>query len=169
MAKSLINTGTAADAGDGDNLRAGATKVNSNTDELYDAIGDGSNLKTLVNNNLEIDVPPLSGKVNKISFLAATSAELNSINPADYQGTLILVNETGTLYLAHGNVWNKVLLDTSGGNILNYTSPLADVAYGGALNDLDDVDTESVTPFTGAVLKYDGAKWSPAVDVTQIF
>jgi plastocyanin len=166
MAKSLINIGTAADAGDGDNLRAGATKVNSNADEIYDAIGDGSQLKSLVNSSLEIDVPPLSGKVNKISFLAATSAELNAINPADYQGTLILVNETGTLYLAHGNVWNKVLLDTSGGSIVNYTDPLADVAYGGALNDLDDVDTESVTPFAGAVLKYDGAKWSPAVDVT---
>jgi len=167
MAKSLINVGTAPNAGDGDNLRAAGAKFNSNADELYDAIGDGSELKSLVNNSLELDVPPLPGKINKISLLASTTADLNAINPADYHGTMILVNQTGTLYLAHGNVWNKVLLDTSGGNILNYTSPLSDVAYGGALNDLDDVDTESVTPFTGAVLKYDGAKWSPAVDVTQ--
>lgn len=167
MAKSLINTGTAADAGDGDNLRAGAAKVNSNVNEIYTAIGDGTTLKSLVNNSLELDVPPLQNIVNKISLLANTTAELNAINAADYQGTLIFVSETGSLYLAHGNVWNKVLLDTSEGNILNYTSPLKDVAYGGALNDLDDVDTESVTPFSGAVLKYDGTKWSPAVDVTE--
>lgn len=167
MAKSLVNIGSAANAGDGDNLRAGATKVNANADEIYDAIGDGSNLKTLVNSNLEIDVPPLSGKINKISLLASSSADLNAINPADYQGTLIFVNETGTLNLAHGNVWNKVLLDTSGGAILNYTDPLKPIAYGGTLNDISDVDTESVTPFTGAVLKYDGAKWSPAVDVAE--
>lgn len=166
MAKSLINTGTAADAGDGDNLRAGAAKINSNINEIYTALGDGTELKSLVNSSLEIDVPPLSGIVNKISLLADTTATLNAINPADYQGTLIFVNQTGSLYLAHGNVWNKVLLDTSGGNIVNYTSPLTDVAYGGDLGDLNDVDTQSVTPFTGAVLKYDGFKWSPATDVT---
>ena len=167
MAKSLINVGSAANAGDGDNLRAAGAKLNANANELYDAIGDGSELRTLVNGNLEIDVPPLSGKINKISLLASTSADLNAINPADYQGTLIFVNQTGTLNLAHGNVWNKVLLDTSGGSILNYTDPLKPIAYGGTLNDISDVDTESVTPFTGAVLKYDGAKWSPALDVTQ--
>ena len=167
MAKSLINIGTAADAGDGDNLRAGATKVNSNSNEIYDAIGDGSELKALVNGNLELDVPPLSGKINKISLLCESTSELNAINPADYHGTILHVHQSGNVVVAHSNAWRGLLLDASDGPIPNYTDPLKPIAYGGALNDISDVDTESVTPFTGAVLKYDGSKWSPAVDVAE--
>jgi len=42
MAKVLINRGSVANDGTGDNLRAGANKVNLNFDEIYSAIGDGS-------------------------------------------------------------------------------------------------------------------------------
>ena len=44
MAKVGINTGTAANAGDGSTLRAGANIVNANFDEIYNYFGDGSNL-----------------------------------------------------------------------------------------------------------------------------
>ena len=44
MAKQLINRGTAANDGTGDNLRAGADKVNTNFTELYTALGDGTTL-----------------------------------------------------------------------------------------------------------------------------
>ena len=44
MAKSLINRGSVANDGTGDNLRAGANKVNLNFDEIYSAIGDGTTL-----------------------------------------------------------------------------------------------------------------------------
>ena len=44
MAKVGINTGTAANAGDGSTLRAGANIINGNFDELYTALGDGSTL-----------------------------------------------------------------------------------------------------------------------------
>ena len=37
MAKSVINVGTAANDGTGDNLRAGAAKINANSEELYSA------------------------------------------------------------------------------------------------------------------------------------
>lgn len=167
MAKSLINIGTAPNAGDGDNLRAAGAKINSNTDEMYNAVGDGSELKGLVNSNLELDVPALSGKINKISFLCESTAELNAINPANYHGTILHVHQSGNVVVAHSNAWRGLLLDASAGPIPNYTDPLKPIAYGGTLNDISDVDTESVTPFTGAVLKYDGAKWSPAVDVTE--
>ena len=42
MAKYTINRGTTANDGTGDNLRAGANKVNLNFDEIYTAIGDGT-------------------------------------------------------------------------------------------------------------------------------
>ena len=44
MTKQTINRGTAANDGTGDNLRAGALKINSNFTELYTALGDGSTL-----------------------------------------------------------------------------------------------------------------------------
>ena len=44
MAKQGISTGTTPNDGSGDSLLAGAIKINSNFDELYSAIGDGSSL-----------------------------------------------------------------------------------------------------------------------------
>ena len=44
MAKLGINTGSAPDAGDGDSLQQGAIKINSNFDEVYTLLGDGSAL-----------------------------------------------------------------------------------------------------------------------------
>ena len=44
MTKQTINRGTAANDGTGDNLRAGAAKINENFDELYSVLGDGTTL-----------------------------------------------------------------------------------------------------------------------------
>ena len=44
MAINLINRGSVANDGTGDNLRAGAEKVNANFTEIYTAIGDGTNI-----------------------------------------------------------------------------------------------------------------------------
>ena len=72
MAKSTINLGTAANDGTGDSLRAGATKVNANVDELYNALGDGTNIKDIVNSSLELDIQNDDSKINKVAFHAAT-------------------------------------------------------------------------------------------------
>ena len=44
MARKVINRGTSANDGTGDNLRDGAGKINDNFSELYTAFGDGSTL-----------------------------------------------------------------------------------------------------------------------------
>ena len=44
MAKQGITTGTTPDDGTGDNLLDGAVKINSNFDEVYGKVGDGTNL-----------------------------------------------------------------------------------------------------------------------------
>ena len=44
MAKNVINRGSLPNDGTGDNLRTGALKVNQNFDEIYTAIGDGTNI-----------------------------------------------------------------------------------------------------------------------------
>ena len=45
MTKQTINRGSAANDGTGDNLRAGAAKVNENFDEIYSVLGDGTTLQ----------------------------------------------------------------------------------------------------------------------------
>ena len=164
MAKSIINLGTAANDGTGDSLRAGATKVNANTDELYSAIGDGTNLKDIVNSSMELDVPNDDSKINKVSFHAATLNQMNAISTSTYHGAMLHVHEGGSVYVAHAGAWHKMLLDASGGAIANYTDPLKSVAYIGNINSLSDVDTVSQAPQTGNVLKWDGAKWAPGID-----
>lgn len=42
MAKSVINTGSVANDGTGDTLRAAGVKINDNFSEIYNALGDGS-------------------------------------------------------------------------------------------------------------------------------
>ena len=167
MAKSTINLGTAANDGTGDSLRAGATKVNANTDELYNALGDGINLKDMINSSMELDVPNDDTKINKVSFHAATLNQMNAISTSTYHGAMLHVHEGGTVYVAHAGAWHKMLLDASGGAIANYTDPLKSVAYVGNINSLSDVDTTSQTPQTGNVLKWDGGKWAPGVDTTS--
>ena len=68
MAKSVINVGTAANDGTGDNLRAGAAKINANSEELYNALGDGTNLKDIINSNAIFDYSN--------NFLEEASSEL---------------------------------------------------------------------------------------------
>tara|TARA_B100000900_G_scaffold69748_1_gene54997 strand:- start:532 stop:2010 length:1479 start_codon:yes stop_codon:yes gene_type:complete len=165
MAKSTINLGTAANDGTGDNLRAGATKVNANTDELYNALGDGTNIKDIVNSNMELDVQNDDTKINKVSFHAATLNQMNAISTSTYHGAMLHVHEGGSVYVAHAGAWHKMLLDASAGTITNYTDPLKPVAYVGNINSLSDVDTTSQAPQAGNVLKWDGAKWAPGVDV----
>ena len=48
MAINLVNRGSVANDGTGDNLRAGAEKINSNFTEIYTAIGDGTNISGIV-------------------------------------------------------------------------------------------------------------------------
>ena len=164
MAKSTINLGTAANDGTGDSLRAGATKVNANTDELYSALGDGTNIKDIVNSSMELDVPNDDNKINKVAFHASTLNQMNAISTSTYHGAMLHVHEGGTVYVAHAGAWRKLLLDASGGAITNYTDPLKSVAYIGNINSLSDVDTVSQAPQTGNVLKWDGAKWAPGID-----
>ena len=48
MAINLINRGSTANDGTGDNLRLGAEKANANFTEIYTALGDGTNISGIV-------------------------------------------------------------------------------------------------------------------------
>ena len=51
MAKSTILVGSSADDGTGDSLRNGGIKINDNFTEIYNALGDGSNIVNIASNS----------------------------------------------------------------------------------------------------------------------
>ena len=73
MALVGINTGTAANAGDGSTLRAGANIVNANFTEIYDYFGDGTNLTFTGGNWVEV-----ATGINTLSNIG-----IGTTNPSD--------------------------------------------------------------------------------------
>ena len=97
MARQVVNRGSAANDGTGDNLRDGAGKINDNFSELYTAFGDGSTLTagtfitdtgthTLTNKAIDLTDNTLTGTTaefntaltdNDFATLAGTEALTN--------------------------------------------------------------------------------------------
>ena len=68
MSKQQVNVGVLPNDGQGDNLRAGATKINNNFNELYTALGDGSVLDVITNGVFNSYPSTVTGS-NKVTFL----------------------------------------------------------------------------------------------------
>ena len=75
MAKEVLNVGTSPNDGTGDALRTGGEKIMNNLDEIYLAIGDGTNLSTIPKSNVN-GVPGADAITNIISL---TQAEYDAI------------------------------------------------------------------------------------------
>lgn len=105
MAKQIVNVGVLPNDGQGDNLRAGATKLNNNFNELYTALGDGSVL-SVVQNGVLNSYPSTATGSNKITFLYNNFAGLPS--PTTYDGMLAKVTADAAVYYAHSNAWVKI-------------------------------------------------------------
>lgn len=125
MAKQVINIGASANDGSGDPLRNAFDKVNDNFNEIYFSYGNASTLTNIFDSNGNLD---LYGKPHKVTFYYDTFANLTANSPSTYHGAIGHAHDTGALYYAHGS-WRKLLADTSGGTILNYTDPLAPHVY----------------------------------------
>tara|TARA_B100001287_G_scaffold42649_1_gene31740 strand:+ start:133 stop:2676 length:2544 start_codon:yes stop_codon:yes gene_type:complete len=65
-----------------------------------------------------------------------------------YHGMFAHVHAEGHGYFAHGGAWAQLLDE------------------GSSIDDLADVDTTTVAPQNGQVLKWNGANWAPANDLT---
>ena len=125
MAKQVINIGASANDGSGDPLRNAFDKVNDNFNEIYFNFGNATTLTSIFDSNGNLD---LYGKPHKVSFYYDTFTALTANNPGTYHGAIGHAHDTGALYYAHGS-WRKLLADTSGGTITNYTDPLAPYVY----------------------------------------
>jgi hypothetical protein len=125
VAKQVINIGASANDGSGDPLRNAFDKVNDNFNEIYFSYGNASTLTNIFDSNGNLD---LYGKPHKVTFYYDTFANLTANSPSTYHGAVGHAHDTGALYYAHGS-WRKLLADTSGGTITNYTDPLAPYVY----------------------------------------
>ena len=105
MAKQGINTGSSPNDGSGDTLLAGAQKINSNFDEIYDIIGDGTNafvgVVTEINagNNISISTAYGAVTVTGTAQTAETRSNTLVVSGVSTLGTLGITGLTTTRLL----------------------------------------------------------------------
>lgn len=189
MAKQSINRGTSANDGTGDNLREGANKVNTNFDELYTALGDGS---TLLSGNYVTDSAnqtlankTISGASNTLTNIP--SSALSSLpNSKLDNSTVSITGDTGTHAVDLGDtitfeggsgITTTVTADkvsfATDGSIVTETSTdvLTNKTISGSTNTLSSIDNTSLTNSTvsygGVQLSLGGTDATPAFDLAD--
>jgi hypothetical protein len=112
MTRQIVNIGSTANDGTGDTLRAGASKINENFQEIYETFGpDGFIIGTFVDfdsASINFKDPTLTYKTN---VGAVGPSQNNSIKFPDYSAFVVLDSATQTLA-------NKTLDSCSYGDLL---------------------------------------------------
>ena len=190
MTKQSINRGTAANDGTGDNLRAGAAKVNANFDEIYNALGDGTTLlsgtyvttgatQILTNKSLDgatntfTNIPssalatiPNAKLTNSQITLTGDGAATSAVDLGD---TITFEGGTGITTTVTAD---KVKIDIDG-VVLTETSTdtLTNKTISGSTNTLTSIDNTSLLNSTvsygGVQLNLGGVDATPAFDLTD--
>ena len=125
MAKQALGIGTSADDGSGDTLRAGGTKINENFDELYDLMGDGTDLSSGISATASVvtlTAPAINGVVagtqTSATITTLTSSTISSASTItlDAETDITLDANGGDIYLKDaGTIFGT--LTNSGGNL----------------------------------------------------
>ena len=190
MTKQTINRGTAANDGTGDNLRAGAAKINENFDELYTVLGDGTTLlsgdyittqSTSILTNKSID-----GNNNTITNIP--NSALASIGNAKLTNSTITITGDGaqtsdidlgdTLTIEGGTgittsvTADKVSIAIDGAVLTEDSSDvLTNKTISGATNTLNNIANTSLANSTvsygGVQLNLGGVDATPAFDLAD--
>ena len=98
MTKQVISTGSSANDGTGDTLRQAGTKINANFTEIYNLVGDGTNLSSQV--TIQDSAVVFEGNLADAheTFLMADSATADrTITLPNATGTISLIGNTETL------------------------------------------------------------------------
>ena len=150
MAYQGINTGTGPNSGTGDTLLSGADKINSNFEELYTLLGNGSTLAVgIVTGIVAGDNVSVSSTFGTVTVSAATSG-LVVTGPSTFNG---MTTVTGDLYVS-GDLYvaDDIQYDEVNGRNLNISGvgTVATLGITSALT-VTGVSTLGVTTFTGNV------------------
>lgn len=148
MALNLINRGSVANDGTGDNLRAGAEKVNANFTEIYTALGSG----TVIDGTIKFaddssTVTTISANGETIRVLGGTGIT-STISGNDLtlavDGTILTASTTSTLTNKTINGPDNTLTNIANGSLSNSTITLTGDSGSNAV-DLGDTLTVSGT------------------------
>lgn len=156
MAKQSINTGASANDGTGDGLRDAGTKINENFDEVYTNLGDGTDLL--------LDVAGAS--VGQVLTWSGSHFVPNNLPTSSGAASFTGLQDTPANYDNSGGFFVKVnssadAIEFVEIDLNQYLTSISALS----VNDLADVDTQSSLPTTGQVLKWNGTKWAPGVDI----
>ena len=120
MAKQSLGLGSSANDNTGDTLRAGGDKINDNFNEIYTAIGNGTNLNITLSN-------PASGQVlryNGSTFLPSDYSALTT--SLDVAGHSIISSSNGNINLNPNGTGNVLINNGSIVNTFNGTTGVVD-------------------------------------------
>ena len=130
MALNLINRGSTANDGTGDNLRAGAEKVNANFTEIYTALGNG----TVINGTIKIHddsstetVVSANGEVFKILGGTGITSTISGNNlTLAVDGTIITGSSSTTLTNKTINGPDNTLTNIANSSLANSAITVSD-------------------------------------------
>jgi len=148
MAKNVINRGSTANDGTGDNLRLGAEKINSNFSEIYTALGDGTNISGIVkiaDDSSTVTSISANGETLKILGGTGITSTISGNNlTLAVDGTIITGPSTTTLTNKTINGPDNTLTNIANGSLSNSTITLTGDSGSTAI-DLGDTLTVSGT------------------------
>ena len=120
MSKLGINTGSSANAGDGDSLLSGAIKINSNFNELYTSLGDGSTISAPVTSIIGGTNVSVSSSTGNVTINATASGGGGAGIDIQEEGvalatTATTLNFVGNGVVASGTGTTKTITISGGG------------------------------------------------------
>lgn len=143
MSKQLINVGSQANDGTGDSIRSGAQKINAVINELYNDLGDGTNLGINITNVINGHV--LRG--NGTDFVSAQLDYADLANRPIIPAAQVQVDwnsESGVT-----SILNKPILFSGSYNDLDDVPNFSDVSLSGSYSDLLNVPVFSDVAISG--------------------
>ena len=191
MSKQSINIGTFPNDGTGDSIRTGMDKVNTNFTEIYDALGDGEDIRdisvstslasgggslTYSNRTLNYTPPNLSayltslGSIGEHSDVSISNPELNEVlkwDGSSWVNGVLDIASTDYVDNAVTGLATTEYVDTAVSGVTTFSGNYTDLTNKPTIplniNDLSDVNAGS--PSTGQVLKWSGTEWNASSDL----
>ena len=149
MSKLGISTGTTPNDGTGDTLLQGAVKVNSNFDEVYTFLGDGSSLTTIDNNKLTNSTVSYGGVQLSLGTADATPAfDLSDATNYPYSSLTGITTEiVGDTSPRLGGNLNLNSNDITGTGNVNITGSVTATSFSGSGSNITGISTLNITNY----------------------